>query len=608
FPSASISAECPDYATCSHGLSIWGDLKYPKDFDHFDYTNPAAPNGGRIRYAETGTFDSLNKFILKGVDAAGLDLIYDTLLTSSYDEPFSEYGLLAETVTLAKDRSWVIFDLRKQAKWHDGTPITAEDVAFTFHTLMEKGHPYYRAYYAEISGVEVLGKHRVKFTFANKDNRELPLIIGQLPILPKHYYDTQDFEVSTLNPPLGSGPYRIDGVEAGKWLQYRRVEDYWGKDLPVNRGRNNIDILRYDYYRDAAVAVEAFKAGEYDFRLENMSKIWATAYNDFPALAQGRVKKERLRHELPSGMQGYVFNTRRPMFADRRVRKAIALAFDFEWSNRNLFYDEYQRTTSFFANSDFAASGTPSPAERALLEPFRDQLPEAVFAEAYTPPVTDGSGNIRTLLLEADHLLKEAGWVVRDGVRVNAATGEPLTFEFLFISPAFERVTGPYIRNLKRLGINARMRVVDSSQYARRVEDFDYDIIINVYGQSLSPGNEQVDYWHSAKADVKGSRNLAGIRNPAVDAMIEALLKAKSREKQLTALHALDRILLAEHYLIPHFHSRYFRILYRNAYDRPQTPPKYNLGLDLWWANPEKEACLQQPGDVHACLEKAESH
>ncbi len=573
---------------CSHGLSIWGELKYGPDFKHFDYVNPDAPKGGSIRRAEIGTFDSVHPHIMKGVAAEGLGMVYDTLMEQAEDEPFSEYGVLVERIALANDHSWVMFYLRPEARWHDGSPLTAEDVAFSFNAIMEKGHPFYRSYYGEISGVEIMDNRTVKFTFSNVKNRELPLILGQLPIVSKAYYATHDFTKSTLEPPLGSGPYKIDALEPGKWIRYRRVADYWAKDLPIVKGRHNFDVIQYDYYRDATVAVEAFKAGEYDFRQENISKVWATAYHDFPALNAGKVKKAALEHQLPTPMQGFVFNMRRAKFEDRRVRKAIGFAFDFEWSNKNLFYGEYRRTVSYFGNTEFQSKGLPSAAELKLLEPFRAQVPPELFTEPYKLPETDGSGYARENMIQADALLKQAGWIIKDGKRVNEKTGETLAIEFLLSSQTFERVVGPFLRNLKRLGIEGSIRTVDSSQYVKRLEEFDFDVVVNVFAQSHSLGNEQIDYWHSSKADVPGSKNLAGIKNPAVDALVEKLVSANTHEDQRTAGRALDRVLLSGEYLIPHFHSRIFRILYRDKFARPEKRPPYALGLDTWWAKSER--------------------
>jgi len=504
--------------TGAHALSMFDDVKYGPDFGHFDYADPNAPTGGAIRLAALGTFDSLNPFILKGNVAAGAELIHDPLLTGSLDEPFTEYGLLVESIDMPADRSWVEFALREEARWHDGRPVTVDDVIWTTETLRTKGHPFYRHYYADIVGVSQTGPRTVRFAFGETVNRELPLIVGQIQVLPKHWWESRDFESTTLDPPLGSGPYRIAAVEPGRSITYERVPDYWGRDLAVRRGQNNIDVIRYDYYRDATVAVEAFKAGEFDFRHENNSKEWGTAY-DLPDVEDGRIIKELIDHEIPTGMQAFWFNTRRAKFADPRVRHALAHAFDFEWSNANLFYGQYTRTKSFFSNTELASSGLPRSAELEILERWRDRLPAEVFARAYEPPSTDGSGNIRRNLRTAKGMLQEAGWAVRDGGLTHADTGETMEIEFLLVAPAFERIVAPVVRNMERLGIAARIRLVDPAQYQNRIDAFDFDIVVSTRGQSLSPGNEQRNYWTTASADIPGSGNLAGIADPVVDTL-----------------------------------------------------------------------------------------
>lgn len=588
--SAPARAAQPDVQT-THGLAMSGPPKYPASFKHFDYVNPDAPKGGAVREADIGTFDSFNPFISKGVSAAGLGLIYDSLTEHSADEPFTQYGLVAEKIEVPKDRSWVIFYLNPKAAFHDGRPITAEDVVFTFNLLMTKGSPLYHKYYADVTGVEALGERKVKFTFKNASNPELALIIGQLQVLPKHYWQNRDFSKSGLDIPLGSGPYRIESFKPGHYVVYRRVENYWAKDLPVNRGRYNFDQIRYDYYRDNVVALEAFKAGEYDFRPENTAKAWATDYTG-PAFERGWIVKEEIRHQNPQGMQGFFYNTRRPLFADRRVREALGYAFDFEWSNRNLFFGQYKRTTSFFANSELASSGPPSAEELKVLEPFKGQLPEEVFTKAFQPPVTDGSGNLRVNLLKADELLREAGWVVKNRQRVNEKNGQPFEFEILLDSPAFERIVLPFKQNLARLGIEARVRVVDITQYTNRVRTFDFDMVVGVAPESLSPGNEQRNFWDSKSADIPGSRNLAGIKNPAIDALVELIVSAPDRQSLITRTRALDRALLWGFYVIPQWHLSHYRIAYWNKFSRPAAPPKYDLGFDTWWVDAAKEKKL----------------
>lgn len=581
------AASCLPGATCGHALTMFGEPKYEQNFTHLDYVNPDAPKGGEIRFAQIGTFDSLNKYILKGVPAAGLGGIYDALMTSSADEPFSQYGLLAGQVAVADDNSFVAYQLRREARWHDGKPVTPEDVVFTFNTLVSDGHPLFRSYYGEVDRVEALPDGWVKFHFSNTENRELPYIMGELPIIPKHYYGDVDFTKTTLTPPLGSGPYKIAKLDAGKSIAYERVADYWGKDLPVNRGRYNFGTMVYDYYRDATVAIEALKAGEYDIRQENISKNWSNAYN-IPQVADGRMVKEAIPHSMPAGIQAFVFNTRKAKFSDPRVRQALGYTFDFEWSNKNLFYDAYYRTDSFFENSMFDSEGLPSEAELKLLEPYRDILPESIFTEEYKVPVNDGSGNNRKNLLVASKLLDDAGWVVKGGKRVQASTGTPMVIEFLINSQTYERVIAPMVKAMKKLGIEASIRIVDAAQYIKRQEEFDFDIVMEVFGQSNAPGNEQVDYWHSSRADVPGSRNIIGVRHKAVDAMIDHIIKAQTLEELTAATRALDRVLLHHHYVIPMLHGRTFRMIYWNKFGQPATRPDYGIGVDTWWIDESK--------------------
>jgi microcin C transport system substrate-binding protein len=573
-----------------HGVAMHGDLKYGPGFTHFDYVNPDAPKGGKVRLQANGSFDSLNPFILKGRPAVGIGRLFETLMTGSRDEAFSQYGLLAETVEIPEDRSWVAFTLRPEARWHDGAPITVADVIFSLETIKTKGHPFYRAYYGDVVAAEKVGERKVKFSFADGVNRELPLIIGELPIISKAYYTANDFEKTSLEAPLGSGPYRVESVDPGRSITYARVEDYWGAEVPARRGQDNFDIVRYDYYRDPTVAMEAFKAHEYDFRRENASKVWATAYQG-PAFDDGLIVKEEIGHSMPTGMQGFVFNTRRAKFADRRLRQALGYAFDFEWTNKNLFSGAYSRTTSYFSNSELAASGLPGPAELALLEPFRDQLPPEVFSEVFAPPETDGSGNARRNLRTAFKLLDEAGWTVEDTKLVGPG-GEPLEIEFLIVSPLFERVIAPFIKNLEKLGVTTKIRLVDSAQYQQRLDQFDFDVVVLSVGQSLSPGNEQNNYWTTTAADTPGSRNFAGIKDPVVDALVETLIAAADRDSLITAARALDRVLLWGHYVIPHWHIRYFRVAYWNKFVRPAVTPKYGLGFDGWWIDPALAAAL----------------
>jgi microcin C transport system substrate-binding protein len=576
----------PSAPTASHGLSIHGDLKYPPGFTHFAYVNPRAPKGGSVTLAAIGTFDNLNPFILKGVPAAGITTTFDTLTVASSDEPASEYGLVAESIETPPDRSWVAFTLRPTARFHDGSPITVEDVRWTFETLRTKGHPLYRSYYAQVASVEVTGPRTVHFAFKPGDNRELPVIVGQLPVLSKAYWATRDFTKTTLEAPLGSGPYKVESLEPGRSITYRRVKDYWGAALPVNVGRYNFDTIRYDYYRDDTVALEAFKSGAFDFRAESSSKNWATAY-DVPAVRDGRIRKEQIFNEVPTGMQGFVFNTRRSIFKDPRVREALAVAFDFEWSNAHLFYGAYARTASYFSNSELASRGLPGPAELAVLEPLRGKIPDEVFTREYKPPSTAGGG-IRPNVVRALALLEQAGWVIRDLKLVNAQTGQPMAFEILIDDPNFERITLPFVKNLERLGVAARVRTVDAAQYEYRMKQFDFDMTVVLLSQSLSPGNEQVDYFGSVSADTPGSRNAAGVRDPAVDRLVELVIAAPDRAALVARTRALDRVLLWGHYVIPHFHLNAFRVAYWDRFGRPAVAPKNEIGFDTWWVDPSR--------------------
>jgi microcin C transport system substrate-binding protein len=578
--------------TTSHAISLFGDIKYPPNFTHFDYVNPDAPKGGTARFAAIGTFDNLNEFIVKGVPAAGLGGVYDTLMTRSLDEPSTEYGLLAESVEVASDRSWVVYTLRKEARFNNGSPVTPEDVIWTFDMLRSKGRPFYRGYYSDVEKVERLGERGVKFVLKNLENRELPQIIGEIPVLPKQWWSTRDFEKTTLEPPLGSGPYKVEAIDPGRSITYRRVADYWGANLPVNRGRDNFDVMRYDYYRDPTVALEAFKAGQYDLRVENTAKDWATGY-DGPGLQEGLIKKEQIPNQLPTGMQGFGYNTRRPFFQDARLRHALGYAFDFEWSNKTLFYGAYTRTESYFSNSELASSGLPGADEVAVLDKYRGKIPDAVFTTPYQEPKTDGSGNIRDNLRQALRLLKEAGWSVKGERLVNDKTGEPLEFEMLLSNPQFERVVLPFAQNLKRLGITMRVRTVDSSQYEKRMDDFDYDMTIVGIGESLSPGNEQRDFWGSKAAGEPGSRNLLGVRDPVVDELAELVISASDRAALVTRTRALDRVLLNSHYVIPNWHIRDFRVAYWSKFQRPSVNPPYGLAVDAWWIDPAKEATVE---------------
>lgn len=570
-----------------HALAMHGTPKYGADFQHLDYVNVDAPKGGVFKLNVIGTFDNLNPFIVKGASAAGAGTIYESLLESSVDEPFTEYGALAASVETPDDRSWVIFNLRPEAKWHDGHPVTADDVVWTFNILTTEGTPFYKAYYANVKSVEAISPTRVKFTFDMAGNRELPLIVGQMQILPKHYWTTEGrtFSETTLTPPLGSGPYKFGAVKPGESIEYVRVSDWWGKDLPLNRGRYNFDSIVYEYYRDANVALEAFLGGRYDFRLENTAKLWATAYES-PAVKDGRISKKIIPNELPQGAQGFIYNLRRPLFQDRAVREAIPYAFDFEWSNKQYAYDSYKRTRSYFSNSDMAATTLPDAAELALLEPYRDQLPPEVFTSIYAPPKTDGSGNIRENLKKAAQILDAAGYVTgKDGVRSHQKTGQRLEFEFVDNNPAFERWIMPFIQNLQKIGVKVNYRSIDEAQYQNRMNTFDFDMTVMSFGQSSSPGNEQREYWGGARADMPGSRNYIGIKSPVVDALIDKIVSAPTREDLVTRVRALDRVLQWGYYMVPNWHLSAWRIAYWNKFGQPDIMPAYGLPVtDIWWS------------------------
>src|SRR5271166_1605567 len=586
-------------SAATHGISLFGDLKYGREFEHFDYVDPQVPKGGTMRFsAFISTFDTLNPFVIKGVPASGVQMIFDTLTVASQDEPRSVYGLVAESIELAADRLPVLFTLRREARFHDGTPITSEDVIWTFEILRAKGLPSYRSYYSNVDKVEKEGDRGVRFSFKSAENRELPEILGEMPVLSRAYWSERDFEKTTLDPPLGSGPYTVETVDPGHSITYRRVADYWAADLPVNKGRYNVDVIHYDYYRDATIALEAFKAGQYDLRLENSSKDWATGY-DSPALRAGLIKKEQIPNQLPSGMQGFAFNLRRPLFQDPRVREALAYGFDFEWSNKNLFYGAYQRTRSYFDNSELAATGVPQGEELAILEKFRGQIPDAVFTAEYDPPKYDGSGNIRDGLRAALKLLKEAGWTFKGEKLVNDEMGQPFEFEFLLVQPEFERIVLPFTKNLERMGITARVRTIDPAQYQKRMETFDYDMAVVAFGESLSPGNEQRDYWGSQAADEQGSHNLLGIKSKVVDELIEGLVRAPDRASLVAHTHALDRVLQYGYYLVPHYHIAAFRVAHWDKFRRPAVSPKYAVGLETWWIDPTAEQSVEaKKGEV----------
>tara|TARA_Y100001960_G_scaffold210842_1_gene220043 strand:- start:245 stop:2074 length:1830 start_codon:yes stop_codon:yes gene_type:complete len=573
----------------SHAIAMHGEPKYDQDFISVEYISKSAEKGGDIVRSAIGTYDTFNPFTLKGTSAAGIGLLYETLTVGSSDEAFTEYGLLAKSIEWPDDRSWVTYTLRDEAKWHDGKKVTSDDVVWTFNTLMEKGHPFYKYYYGDVGEVIKISDNKIKFVFSTNTNKELALIVGQLPVLPKHYWENKNFEETTLDVPLGSGPYKVKSFDAGRSITYELDLEYWGfknNIVPIKVGKDNMGSIRYDYYKDRGVEREAFKSGEIDFFSENSSKEWATSY-DIDAVNEGLIKKELIAHENPQGMQAFAFNTRKNIFADKRVRKALSFAFDFEWTNKNLFYGAYKRTDSFFENSELASSGLPSQDELAYLNPYIDQLPKEIFNEKYRNPKTDGSGFIRNELQEATKLLRDSGWKLNDGKLVNS-NGEPFEFEILLVSPAFERIVLPFIDNLEKLGISTSLRTIDSSQYQKRIESFDFDMVVFTFSQSLSPGNEQRNFWSSQAADTNGSRNIIGIKNNVVDLLIENLINAKDREDLITITKALDRVLLWNYYVIPQWHISSYRVLYWDIFDQPKQKPKYSLGFDTWWVNQNK--------------------
>ena len=576
-----------------HGVAMHGDLKYPKNFKKFDYASDKAYKGGTIKLSSIGTFDNLNPYILKGVAAWQTTYLFETLMKSSFDEPFSQYGLIAESVKIPEDRSWIIFKIRKIAKFSNGEKIKPEDIIFSFNILTTKGHPIYKTYYGQVDKVEKFSENEVKFSFKGDPNPELPLIIGyQLPIFSKKYWDGKEFDKTTLNPPLGSGPYLVSDVKPGRSITLKKNPNYWGNKINVNVGRFNFDTIHTDFYRDETVALEAFKSGAYDFKQENSSKNWATAYK-FGAVKEGRVKVEEIKYFRPSGMQGFAFNMRKSIFQNINVRKALTYAFDFEWSNRNLFYNAYTRTKSFFDNSDLSSQSFPSEEELVILEKYRGKIPEEIFTSIFSPPNTDDENGLRKNLRFARRLLKEEGWIIKNDVLTNRETGEIFKFEILLRSPLFERIVLPMKRNLKKLGIEVSIRTVqDDSQYIRRLEDFDYDMIVVNYGSIISPGNEQKNYWGSSTADQPGSPNYMGVKNPVLDEIIDELISAKSRQELVTYTKVLDRILLFNYYLIPQFHIGHYRVAYWNKLSRPAISPKYDLGFDFWWFDKNKDEDL----------------
>lgn len=581
---ALILAACVSHhADAKHAMTLFGKPKYQQNFTHFDYVNPNAPKGGNVKLAYPLTFDSLNPFILKGLAAPDVSKLFDTLMTASLDEPQSYYGLIADDVEIAKDKKSVTFRINKDARWNDGSPVTPEDVIFSLDTLKSKGHPAYQLRFKDVEKAEQVGEQHVMFTFTSNDNRELPFIVAALPILSKTFYDERDFDKTTLDIPLTSGAYKVKSLDPGRSIVYERDENYWAKDLPSRIGHDNFDSIRYDIYRDSTVALEAFKAHEYDMREEYIARNWANAYQ-FNAVKEGRVVIDETPHKIPRGMQAFIYNIRKDKFSDRRVREAIGLTFDFEWMNRTLFFDAYQRNDSFFQNTDFAASALPTEPEKLLLEPFKNELPTDVYDAIYKPPLSDASGFIRSRLIEADKLLKSAGWSIKDGKRTNDKTGEVMKIEFLARGNSMEKLVAAMRRNLKTLGIDVTFRPVDDSQYQRRTQDFDFDITVIWWNLGvLFPGNEQKGFWHSSQVDIKGSQNLSGYSSPVIDMLLEKITTATDYDELLIAGRALDRILLHEHLVIPHFSISHFRMAYWDIFGIPANRPAYGRGFETWW-------------------------
>lgn len=594
--------------TRSHAIAILGKPQLPPDFPYFPYVNPNAPKGGEVTLAAIGTFDSFNPFILRGTATGGMispwvllpggsgsgasiGHVWESLLTPSADEVSTGYGHLAEIIEMPADKMWVAFELRPEAKFSDGQPVTAEDVAWTFRTLLEKGRPSFRIQMTDVKDVVVESPRRVVFHFKSNENRELPLILGGLPVLPKHFFEGRDFTKPLTDPPIGSGPYRIANFELGRSVTYERRPDWWAKDRPTAKGTNNFDRVRIEYFRDTTVAMEAFKAGQIDLRSENISKNWATAY-DFPAVTRGLVIKRDFNHHLPTGMQGYAMNTRRPVFADPLVRQALAEVFDFEWENKNLFYGSYMRTLSYFSNSNLASSGIPEGDELKLLEPFRKDLPPALFTQPFKLPITDGSGNNREQLRHALELLQQAGWSVKDRKLVDK-NGQQMSFTILLDEPSLERPALPYVQLLQKLGIDAKVRTVDPAQYQHLTDEFDFDMIMMIFPEGDLPGNELRDYFTCASAKAQGSSNAPGICDPAVDALVERIVTAQDRETLTTAARALDRVLLWRWFLVPNWDSRSFHIAYWDRFGYPDKPIRDGFNFDTWWVDAAKSAAIE---------------
>ena len=540
-----------------HGISTFGDLKYPKNFQHFDYVNPQAPKGGSVKFGVEGGFNSLNQFILKGITASGVSYLYDSLMEGSDDEISARYGLVAESAKLAPDKMAIEFKLRKNARFHDDVLMTADDVVFTFNKLIAEGHPSYKMAFRDVAGVKKINSHLVRFEFKNNHNRELPVLVSSLPVLPKHYYEKVDFSKTTLTPPLGSGPYKIKEIKPNRSIIFERVKNYWAKDLAVNRGRYNFDQITFDYYRDNNVLVEAFKSQKYDMRQENIARNWANSYN-IAAVQNGEIIKKEITHQLPAPMQTFVLNLRREKFQDIALRKALTYAFDFEWLRDHIFYGSYKRTESYFANSDFGYKN-------------------------FHLPKSNGDGFNRANLIEAKKILNEAGYKIVAEKLIDPKSGKQVALEFLIDSEAFEMIVAPFVKNLRKLGIDAKMRFVEENQYQTRVNNFDFDIVVGMFGQALIPGDELFSYFHSSQKDVKGSHNLIGLNDQEIDDLVEKISRAQTKLALKNLCQKLDQRMLENYYTTPQWHNNTYRILYRNIFAMPNIQPKYSLAVDAWW-------------------------
>jgi microcin C transport system substrate-binding protein len=587
---ASAWAQQPATTQWKHALTLFGTPKYAADFAHFDYVNPDAPKGGRFSMAYMAVFDSLNPYILKGVSAPAMHLVHMSLMTPSADEPRSYYPAIAEAVRLGPERRYVDFRLNPKARFHDGSPVRVADVLFSFHALKQEGHPVYRLHYKGVKKAEKLGPRVVRFHFMENSSRELPLIMAGMPVLSEAYFTDVPFGKTSLEPPLGNGPYRVAAVDAGRSIRFERVKGWWGARLPSSIGQHNFDTLYFDVFRDDVVALEAIKSGQIDFHQEYIARNFATAY-DIPAVARGELLKLAIPHKIPRGMQAFMFNQRRSKFADPRTREAVALTMDFAWMNKTLFYNAYTRSESFFGATPFEATGVPEGEELALLEPYRDRLPPALFSEAFAMPTTDGSGFARDNLIRAQSLLNEAGWVMKDGKRVHAQTGEVFTVEFLMRQRTFERVVAIMRKNLAKLGIDSTFRYVDDSQYQKRVDARDFDMISIWWNSGLHyPGAEQYAFWHSSQAETKGSNNLGGLQNAVVDDLVERVARAQDLETLTPAARALDRVLSWQYVVIPHWHLNRWRLVHWDRFGKPDIFPAYDIGTSSWWAKEaEKE-------------------